>query len=102
MSSRRKELKFNPSALKKITIMKAPETPAEMRSWLGMVQFIGRFLTDYVTISAPPRRLTKMTEPWRWDIAEQQAFVAIKRGLCKHDWRGSVCGCSLIGIRLIT
>ena len=49
-----------------------------------MVQFSGRFLADYATISAPLRRLTKKTEPWRWGISEQQAFDAIKRGLCRN------------------
>ena len=43
-----------------------PQTSSEVRSFLGLVTFLGRFIPDLSTVSAPLRDLTKSGVAWRW------------------------------------
>ena len=43
-----------------------PTNAAEVRSFLGLVNFTARFIPDLVTVSAPLRQLKKNGEPFVW------------------------------------
>lgn len=62
-----------------------PRTVSEVRSFLGLVTFLGRFIPDLSTVSAPLRDLTKSGVAWRWESPEISAFNELKRRLAsKH------------------
>ena len=42
-----------------------PRSPAEVRSFLGLVNFLGRFIPDLSTVTSPLRELTKTAAEWR-------------------------------------
>ena len=54
---------------------------AEVRSFLGLVNFTARFIPDLATVSAPPRQLTKNGEPFVWGPDQQQSFGELKKRL---------------------
>ena len=62
-----------------------PRVASEVRSFLGLLNFVGRFLPDMSTVSAPLRDLTKTKTPWRWTSLERQAFEELKRRIARHS-----------------
>lgn len=43
-----------------------PETVSEVRSFLGLVNFSGRFIPNLATIAEPLRKLTRNNVPFKW------------------------------------
>lgn len=58
-----------------------PENSAEVRGFLGLVNFCARYIPDLATIAEPLRRLTRAKEKWCWDSSQQTAFDELKRRL---------------------
>ena len=50
--------------------MSKPEGVSEVKSLLGLAQYVSRYIPDYATITAPLRLLTKKDMAWQW--AEEQ------------------------------
>ena len=53
-------------------------TATEVRSFLGLGNYCGRFIKDYSTLTAPLRRLTKKNVPFNWGKRDQGAFKSLK------------------------
>ena len=53
----------------------------EVKRFMGIIQFYRQFIKDLSTIARPLVRLTKQTEPWRWDTAQQEAFDTLREKL---------------------
>ena len=56
-------------SLEKVTAIKEapiPSSISEVRSFLGMIQYCGRFIPNLATISAPLRLLTRKDSKWVW------------------------------------
>ena len=66
-------------------ILRAPEpgSVSQLRSWLGGINYYGKFLKDLSTVLAPLYVLLRQNQPWRWGDAERSAFEAGKRLLVK-------------------
>lgn len=67
------------SALKSF---RAPQTVEELRSFLGLVTYVGRFLPDLATATAALRKLTHAGEKFRWEQEHENAFQKVKRLIC--------------------
>ena len=65
-----------------VKMMPPPENVSSLRSFLGSVQFYGKFLPNLATITEPLHRLTKKDIPWSWGAEEQEAFQKLKDLLC--------------------
>ena len=52
----------------------APTNIAELRSFLGMTQYMARYIPAYATITSPLRELLKKDVSWIWSAAHQAAF----------------------------
>ena len=63
-----------PAEVKVKTVVDAlePTNAAEVRSFLGLVNFTARFIPDLATVSAPLRQLTKSGESFVWAPEQQQ------------------------------
>lgn len=46
---------------------RVPQTAEEVRSFLGLVAYVGKFMPDLVTITEPLRTLTKKSVVFKWD-----------------------------------
>ena len=55
-----------------------PKNATEARSFLGLAQYLARFIKDFASISAPIRQLTHKNAKWVWGPEEQHAFVCLK------------------------
>ena len=73
MSSARKESKVR-------AIVDAPEpmNVGELRSFLGMVNYYGKFLPDLATTLAPLYRLLRKSCRWRWSTEQKLSFNQVK------------------------
>lgn len=69
---------------KKIDTIKSAEAPAnvtELRSFLGLANYVSRFIPNFATIVAPLRVLTHQDVSWKWTETEQNAFETLKNAL---------------------
>ncbi len=58
--------------------MPPPTNVSELKSFLGSVQFYGRFLPNLATVAEPLHRLTQKRVTWKWGAEEQNAFQRLK------------------------
>ena len=68
----------DPKKIAAIAKAVAPATKEEVRSLLGMTQYVARFIPHYATITTPLRQLTHKDTPRNWGEVEQQAFEKLK------------------------
>jgi transposase InsO family protein len=64
-----------------IQLATPPRNPSEVKSLLGMAQYLSRYIPGYANITAPLRALTKEDVPWQWKKAEQAALDRLKQAL---------------------
>ena len=76
-----KGISVGPEKIKSIVDTDPPKNVAEVRSFLGMTQYVSRFIPQYATLTEPLRRLTKQDVPWKWSEVEQQGFTKPKEAL---------------------
>lgn len=58
-----------------------PLTMEETRSFLGLVNFVGKFIPNLATLTEPLRRITKKSEQFIWLSEQQSAFEQLKDSL---------------------
>ena len=68
---------------KAVTEARAPQTTAELRSFLGLVSYSSRFIPHFPTISEPLRKLTKKDVPFIFGAEQQASFQALKDSLSR-------------------
>ena len=71
----------DPDKIKTIISAPAPTNASEVRSFLGMTQYVSRFIPNYATTTEPLRNLTKKETDWKWTEQEIKAFEDLKRAL---------------------
>lgn len=70
--------KVDPSKLSAISDYPQPKTKQELQRFLGMVNYLGQFVTNLSAVSAPLRALLKSDTDWQWQHEQQHAFDSIK------------------------
>ena len=58
-----------------------PQNSSEVKSLLGMTQYVSRFIPNYASITTPLRLLTRQDTPWKWEQEEQRALDELKEAL---------------------
>ena len=59
----------------------APQNPQQLRSFLGLLHYYGKFLPNLSTLLYPLNQLLKSNARWRWSNCCQQAFQQAKEKL---------------------
>ena len=67
--------------VKVVNEAKRPETVNEVRSFLGLVNYCGRFINNLSTIEEPLRRLTRKNVSWVWESEQERSFQELKKRL---------------------
>ena len=62
----------------RIKSLRPPTNVSELRSYLGMVTYCGRFINDLATVTAPLPELTKKNIKFEWKESQQNAFDTIQ------------------------
>ncbi|GJT24207.1 putative reverse transcriptase domain-containing protein [Tanacetum coccineum] len=86
---------------------KAPRTPSEVRSFLGLAGYYHRFIEKFYKIAKPLTVLTQKSKTFDWGEEQDNAFQTLKGKLCDapilalpdgpKDF-GVYCGASRLGI----
>lgn len=71
----------DPRKVDAIKTAEIPKNVSEVRSFLGMTNYVGRFIPNYSTITAPLRDLTKNNVNFEWGKNQQESFEILKRDL---------------------
>ncbi|XP_058208199.1 uncharacterized protein LOC131321214 [Rhododendron vialii] len=71
-------IEVDPSKIKAILEMEPPRSEKDVRSFLGKVQFISRFIAKLTSTCEPIFHLLKKGVPFKWDDKCQKAFEAIR------------------------
>ena len=74
-------LEVDPEKIKAVQQMATPTNLSELRIFIGMVNYMAKFLPDLAAMMKPLTNLTKRNMPWNWSTAEQKAFDVIKSKL---------------------
>lgn len=61
--------------------MPAPDSPEELRRFLGMVNYLHKFISNLSEKTAPQRELLRRDTHWSWEESWQKAFELLKLGI---------------------
>ena len=74
---------FHPveAKVKAIQEAPAPKNPTELKSFLGMLNFYGKFIPNLSSILEPLHSLLRKDVVWKWEVEQQEAFDKAKNRL---------------------
>ncbi|GJZ49532.1 putative reverse transcriptase domain-containing protein [Tanacetum coccineum] len=72
----------DPSKIEVVRNWKAPTTPSEIRSFLGLASYYQRFITNFSKIAKPLTLLTQKNKKYEWGVEQEEAFHTLKSNLC--------------------
>ena len=75
------ELRTDPNKIGFICDMQPPTTVTHTRSFLGMCNFLRRFVSGYSTMTGPLTQLLQKNHPFNWDSSCEKSFTALKTAL---------------------
>ncbi|GJZ60658.1 putative reverse transcriptase domain-containing protein [Tanacetum coccineum] len=61
---------------------KAPTTPSEIRSFLGLAGYYRCFIANFSKIAKPLTSLTQKNKKYKWGMEQEEAFQTLKNTLC--------------------
>ncbi|GJR18333.1 reverse transcriptase domain-containing protein [Tanacetum coccineum] len=72
----------DPSKIEVVKNWKAPESPTEIRSFLGLAGYYRRFIENFSKIAKPLTLLTQKNKAYVWGEDQEKAFQILKEKLC--------------------
>ena len=75
----------HPDKIKAITAMPEPKNQAELRSFLGMINYYDRFVPSLATTCASLSNLLQKNKQWNWTSQHVEAVTAVKKSLTSAD-----------------
>ncbi|XP_063077523.1 uncharacterized protein K02A2.6-like [Engraulis encrasicolus] len=74
-------IQADPAKIKAITEMPTPKDAADVKRFVGMVNYVGKFSPRIAQLTQPLRDLLKSDTDWVWGSAQQRAFDELRREL---------------------
>ena len=71
-------VKPDPEKVRAVKSMNKPENKQELLTFLGFVQYLGKFMPRMSDVSAPLRKLTEKSVVWNWSKEHDVSFNALK------------------------
>ncbi|GJS55046.1 putative reverse transcriptase domain-containing protein [Tanacetum coccineum] len=72
----------DPSKIEAVKNWKAPTTPSEVRSFLGLAGYYRRFIENFSKIAKSLTSLTQKNQKYEWGEKQEEAFQTLKDKLC--------------------
>lgn len=72
-------LRPDTTKLEAISSAPEPKDTSQLKSFLGMLNYYGRFIPNLSTLLHPLHNLLRKEVTWKWDAACNQAFIEAKR-----------------------
>lgn len=76
------------SKISAIKCFREPQNVAELRSFLGLITYIGRFIPQLADKTDPLRKLLRTGEHYKWTVEHQKSFEEIKTAVCRTNFLG--------------
>jgi hypothetical protein len=76
-------LHSDPEKVRAIIEMPAPTNVEELRRYLGVVNYLGKFLPNVTEILKPLQNLLKKDVPWMWSSSQEAAIANVKKLVTK-------------------
>ena len=83
-----KGLAPDPGKVAVIANMPTPRNPKSLQEFLGMIQYLSKFLPRLSTITEPLRQLVHKDAEWKWSQAHDDAVTTLKELICKPRYSG--------------
>jgi len=77
-----KSARPHPDKIKIIKDFPVPKSVSEVRSFLGVIEFYGRFVPDLATKKEPLTQLLHKGNKFQWQREQQTSFLALKDAFC--------------------
>lgn len=77
----RNGVRVDPDKIKPIVSMPPPNNISELKSFLGMVNFYGKFIQNLSSLLSPLNDLLRKGSHWRWRQIHQNIFNKVKKRL---------------------
>lgn len=71
-----------------IKAFRAPRNLSELRSFLGLITYVGRFIPSLADKTEPLRQLLRTGEKFAWKSQHSDAFEGIKKAVTETDFLG--------------
>ena len=68
--------------------VREPESPSEVRSFLGLANYNAWFIPNFATMAEPLRHLMKKGVPFKFSRTQREAFPELKRRLTHAETVG--------------
>nr|GFA34975.1 hypothetical protein [Tanacetum cinerariifolium] len=78
----REGIHVDPIKVESVKNWKTPESPTEIRSFLGLVGYYRRFIENFSKIAKPLTQLTQKNKAYVWGDKQEEAFCILKEKLC--------------------
>ena len=80
-----KGISVDPCKVDSIVHARGPSNVSELRGVLGLVQYVGHYIPNLATLSAPLRELTRKSVTFKWTKKQEDSLQTIKRVLSASD-----------------
>jgi len=85
-------IEADPGKIKAITEMPTPKDAADVKRFVGMVNYVGKFSPRIAELTQPLRDLLKTDTDWVWGSAQQRAFDELRKELSSPNcWHSKAC-----------
>lgn len=78
-----KGLRVDPERTKAIVEMEEPKNREELLRFLGMINYVSKFIPNISEVTAPLRMLIKKNVPYIWSESQRNAYELLKKMLCE-------------------
>lgn len=72
-------LKPDPEKILAVQEMQPPQNTKELKSFLGFIQYLEKFMPNMASVSAPLRELLEKQVAWHWDQEQETSFQKLKQ-----------------------
>ena len=74
-------IEADPGKIRAITEMPVPKDAADVKRFVGMVNYVGKFSPRIAELTQPLRELLKTDTDWVWGSIQQRAFDELRKEL---------------------
>ena len=78
-------IRLDDEKIKAVAETRKPMNSSEVRSFLGLANYCGRYIQNFSTTAAPLRELTRKNTVWKWAKRHQDAFDKLKQALISAE-----------------
>lgn len=74
-------IRVDDDMVRSIVELKTPNNVKELQKFLGMCNYLSKFIPQYTKTAGPLRNLLKKEVPWQWGLSQEKSFQELKKKL---------------------